>query len=251
MCGPDSGPGERDASGEPALTVELLAELQAGLLDDDTAARVRARVRADPDAAQTLRGLNRVRRDVAALGADTAPVPPAVVTRIGAALRGAVPPVSSGSPAAHAARPGHRPARLAVTLAGLAATAVAIGLGTAALVATPSPAPSTPTTAQHITVTRPLAVIPLSDPQILALLDRAADYGELTDPRRRASCLSGLGYPVSAAILAAQPIEVTGRPAELLVLPGAAPGTLTVLAVASSCSSADTGLLAERVVHRP
>jgi hypothetical protein len=251
MCGRDSDPGEQDASAEPALTVELLAELQAGLLDDDTAARVRARVRADPDAAQTLRGLNRVRRDVAALGAHPPdPAPAGVVARVGAALRSAAPPDPS-SPAAHAARPGNTRARLAVALAGLAATAAAIGVGAAALVTTPSPAPSTPTTAQHITVTRPLAVIPLSDPQIFALLARAPDYGELTDPQRRASCLSGLGYPASAALLAAQPIELTSRPAELLVLPGTAPDTLAVLAVAPSCSSADTGLLAQRVVHRP
>ena len=54
------------------LTVELLADLQAGLLDDDAAARVRSRIRADPEAAAILRALNRARRDVAAAGTDPA-----------------------------------------------------------------------------------------------------------------------------------------------------------------------------------
>ena len=73
-----------DQAADPPLTVELLADLQAGLLDDDTAARVRRQVRADPEAEATLRALNQVRRDVAAVGADptSAPdAPPDVIAR--------------------------------------------------------------------------------------------------------------------------------------------------------------------------
>ena len=61
---------------DPPLTVELLADLQAGLLDDDAAARVRKQVRTDPHAQDILRALNQVRRDVAAAGA-MAPAPDA------------------------------------------------------------------------------------------------------------------------------------------------------------------------------
>ncbi len=42
---------ERD---DPPLTVDSLADLQAGLLDDNTAARLRNKVRTDPDAQQTM-----------------------------------------------------------------------------------------------------------------------------------------------------------------------------------------------------
>ena len=55
---------------DPPLTVELLADLQAGLLDDHTATRVRRRVRTDPPAAATLGALHRVRSDVAAARPD-------------------------------------------------------------------------------------------------------------------------------------------------------------------------------------
>ncbi|ORA36741.1 hypothetical protein BST20_15135 [Mycobacterium branderi] len=136
-------------------------------------------------------------------------------------------------------------------VAGLAAAGVAVALGTAALVSEPAGTPSSPITAEHITVSRPPAAIPLSDTQILALLDRPPDYGPLDDPQRRGSCLTGLGYAASVRVLGARPIEITGRPGVLLVLPGDTPDAVTALAVAPACSAADTGLLADRSVPRP
>jgi len=234
-------------SADPPLTVELLADLQAGLLDDDDAARVRRQVRADPDAQATLHALNRVRADIAALGAAPAPEPPpAVATRISAALR-------SGGGAAHSARPQIRPARLIAGVAGAGAVVAAIGLGTAALVNAPTPVPSTQITAEHITVSEtsaPPMAIPLSQVQILGLLDRSPEYGPLSDPARRASCLSGLGYPASTRVLGAQPIDINARPGVVLVLPGESPDSLTVFAVALNCSAADTGLLVSTQVPR-
>ncbi|BBZ11412.1 hypothetical protein [Mycobacterium branderi] len=151
----------------------------------------------------------------------------------------------------HAARPGSRPLRVMAAVAGLAAAGVAVALGTAALVSEPAGTPSSPITAEHITVSRPPAAIPLSDTQILALLDRPPDYGPLDDPQRRGSCLTGLGYAASVRVLGARPIEITGRPGVLLVLPGDTPDAVTALAVAPACSAADTGLLADRSVPRP
>lgn len=240
---------------DPPLTVELLADLQAGLLDDDAAARVRRHVRADPDAAAMLRALNRVRSDVAAVGADPASAPetpPAVAARISAALRSAS--NSSTGGAAHSARPHMRPARLIAGVAGACAVLAAIGLGTAALVNAPAPTPSTQKTAEHITVSTPPMVIPLSQAQLLGLLDRSPDYGPpggpLNDPARRASCLTGLGYPASTRVLGARPIDINARPGVLLVLPGDTPDNLVVFAVALNCSAADTGLLASTQIPR-
>ena len=233
---------ERD---DPPLTVDSLADLQAGLHDDNTAARLRNKVRTDPDAQQTMAALNRVRGDVAALSSDGSSAPevdPAVVNRIGAALR-----------AQHAVRRGGLPrsARLAVALTGLTAVAVAAWLGTRALITAPASTTSRPTTIEHITVSRPPESIPLSDQQILALLDHAPDFGPLTDPHRRASCLSGLGYPANARVLGARPIDIAGHPAVLLLLPGDAPAAVKAVAVAPTCSAANTGLSADRIVTRP
>jgi hypothetical protein len=249
-------PGESDDAGHDSpLTVDDLADLQAGLLDDDTAARLRKKVRADPDAQQTIDALNRVRRDVAALGTDASSAPavaPAVVDGIGAALRTRRPEPDRSRPA-HTVRSSRLPrsARIAVAVAGLAAAVVAVWLGTVALITTPTPTPSRPTTVEHITVSRPPVMIPMSDRQILTLLDRRPDFGPLSDPQRRASCLTGLGYPADARVLGARQVEITGRAAVLLLLPGDTPGAVTALAVAPTCSSADTGLLADRIVKRP
>ncbi|BBX75612.1 hypothetical protein H7H78_13230 [Mycobacterium shinjukuense] len=245
------GAAENRADGGPPLTVELLAELQAGLLDDEAAARVRRQIRADPEAAGMLRALHQVRRDVAAVGADptSAPEVPADVTAgVLAALRSAAPGRSPS--AAHAVRPRPRVLRVIAGVAGLSAAAAAIGLGTTALLHAPPPAPTAPPTAQHITVSTPAPAIPLSQADILALLDRAPDYGPLADPSRRASCLSGLGYPASTRVLGARPIEINARPGVLLVVPGDAPDSVTVFAVAPNCSAADTGLLASTTVAR-
>ncbi|MEK0736652.1 hypothetical protein OSH86_16470, partial [Mycobacterium ulcerans] len=83
---------EDETDTDPALTVELLADLQAGLLDDETAAQVRRRIRTDPEAAATLEALQRVRRDVAQAGTDTSGLgdpPPHLPTRITDAVRSA------------------------------------------------------------------------------------------------------------------------------------------------------------------
>ncbi|BBZ46602.1 hypothetical protein [Mycobacterium parmense] len=245
-------PDQGAAGADPALTVEQLADLQAGLLDDDAAARVRRRVRDDPHAQGVLAALNQVRRDVAALGVDaaSAPEPPApVVEEISAALRSAGARPRGG--AVHSARPHVRPVRLVAAVTGSCALLAAIGFGTAALLRAPQPAPSAPVTAEHITVSTPPMAVPLSPAEIVALTRHDPDYGPLHDPSRRASCLSGLGYPASAQVLGARPVAVNARPGVLLVLPGDTPQNLAVFVVSLNCNAADTGLLASTGIPRP
>ena len=243
----ENGPADHGSAGaDPPLTAEVLADLQAGLLDDDAAARVRRRVRADPQAQRILRALNQVRRDVAALGADPGAAPDAP------------PPGGSRGSGSHLARPHIRPAKAFAGIAGVCAVVAAIAVGTAALINAPAPTPSTPATAEHITVSTPPPVIPLSQAQILALLDGNPDYGPLAgplssplnDPPRRASCLTGLGFPASTRVLGAKPVEINARPGVLLVLPGDTPNELAVFAVALNCNAADTGLLANTQIPR-
>ena len=233
---------------EPPLTVELLADLQAGLLDDQSAARLRQRVRNDPEAQRMLQALNRVRCDVATLGADPPPdVPTDITARISAALES----VEAAPPAGHSARPRARPGRMVAAVAGVAAILAAVGVGTAALITAPEPAPSTQVTAEHITVSTPPMVIPLSQDEIRGLLGQSPDYGPLGDPARRASCLTGLGYPAATQVLGARQVEINARPGVVLVLAGDSPHSLAVYAVALNCNAADTGLLANTEIPRP
>jgi len=87
--------------------------------------------------------------------------------------------------------------------------------------------------------------------ELVDLLNRRPDYGPLDDPARRASCLSGLGYPASTQVLGGRPVEINARPGIVLVLPADTPGNLAVFAVALNCSAADTGLLADTQIPRP
>ena len=249
--------------GEPAdapITPGLLADLQAGLLDGATAARLRHRARADPAAAGQLAALARVRRDLERLGADESSAPAvtaAVTARVGAALQAAHrPPLDhqvvgdTTGTAAHSLRRSVPRWRRLQLLAGLCAALLAAGLGALMLVRPPSQAPSTGPTAERITVPPPRD-FPLSETQVIGLLSATPDYGPLGDPLRRAGCLNGLGYPTTTRVLGARPVDVHGRPGVVMVLPGDTPAALVALVVAVNCSSADTGLLAETLVRRP
>ncbi len=254
MDGGVDGDGDR---GDGAVSLDALADLQAGLLDDHTAARLRRRARTDPDVARGLAALDRVRRDVARLGGDAASapeVPAALVARIGAGLAArATPPndvvPARGSDAAHA--PGAR-LRTVAAATGLGAVIAAGVIGTAMLTRSAPHRPlATGPTASSMKVPRPQGGVPLPDEQILALLDVPPDLVGLTDPQRRASCLSGLGYRVSSPVLGARPLAVRGRPGMLLLLPGDVPKRIDAVVVAPDCSAVDTGLLARTTVSRP
>jgi anti-sigma factor RsiW len=237
---------DNDAGAEPGpITPERLADLQAGLLDDATAAALRQRVRTDPEAAATLAALDQVRRDLAQIGADesSAPdVPVEVSARIGAALR-----EERGTPA-HSARPTPR-WQLVALVAGVGAAIVGAVVGGLMLTRDPAPTWSLGPTAES--VTRPATELPLSNPQIVGLLSQRPDYGPLADPAQRASCLSALGYSGATAVLGARPVDMDGRPAVLIVLPANTPQTVLALVVEPDCNAAHSGLLANTLVTRP
>jgi hypothetical protein len=248
-----------DTDGAQApIPVPWLANLQAGLFDDDTAAVIRRRVRGDPESARRMDALDRVRRDLADLGTESASAPdaPAEVTaRVAAALRSEPPPAnlvvgSSPATATHAVRESGVRFRLVAAAIGVGAALIAAGVGTVMLLDTPAKTKTADPTAERITVSRPPA-LPMTDPEVLALLNTPPDLGPLADPQRRASCLSGLGYPTSAAVLGARPLAVGAVSGVLVLLPGQAPRAVNAIVVRLNCSSVDTGLLAERVVIRP
>jgi hypothetical protein len=126
----------------------------------------------------------------------------------------------------------------------------AVAVGTVSLLDEPDSTPTAPVTADHITVSTPVPVIPMSDSEIRDLTRRPPDFGALANPSQRASCLGGLGYPANEPVLGAQPVEVNARPGVLLVMRGDTPDTVVAYAVALNCSAADTGLLATTAIPR-
>lgn len=247
----DGGAGrEADPQGDPdapALTPAVLADLQAGLLDDTTAARVRHRVRSDPAAVRILTHLDSVQRDLTRLATDehSAPDVPADVTvRIGAALRRA-----SGAPGHTVARPSLTRTHRITVAVGLIAAGAAVIVGALMLTRAPERTfPAGPTASQ---ITVPTPGFPIPEAELRALLSTPADLGALTDPQRLASCLAGLGHSPTERVLGGRAQHVGGRPAVVLVLPGPTAGRVSAVVVSPSCSAADTGLVSRTVLDRP
>ena len=242
MVPDDSTPATPDPADEP-VSLEQLAELQAGLLDDDAAARLRRRIRDDPELARHYAALDQVRRDVAGLQASSpADIPSEVSTQVTSALRGASGPT-------HSARPPHR--RRVAALIGLAAVAIAIAVGTVvALDESEQPPPAAGPTAEYLKAPRHTGM-PLADHQIVELLSHPPIFGPLADPDRRAACLRGLGYAGDTAILGATPVEAAGIEQVLLLLPATAPRTVMALLVTAGCNASDAGLIADAAIARP
>ncbi|VEG47195.1 putative alanine rich protein [Mycolicibacterium flavescens] len=193
--------------------------------------------------------VERVRRGLAELAhdEDSAPdVPAGVTARIGAALRAADDPHHAVE------RPRLRRMHVLGLVAGLAAVTAGVIIGTSTLVRDPAPRFSQPwPTAERITVPRRPSAFPLTGPQLAGLLSAPPDYGPLSDPRRRAACLEGLGHPATTPVLGALPVELTGRPAVVLLLPAGPGADILAVAVDAACHAAHGGLLAETVVARP
>ncbi|MCG7609650.1 hypothetical protein [Mycobacterium sp. CnD-18-1] len=232
------------------IPADLLADLQAGLLDDATAADVRRRVRTDPvagpQARSNLAALDRVRRDLRELGADSQsapPVPAEVSARLSEVLRAEPAP----------APPARRWKSLAAVAGVTAATAAAV-LGVAVLLHPADEVASTRVSLGQITVSPPRSGVGLSETQILGLLSKPPDLGPLTDAKRRTACLTALGYPTGIAILGAEPIEAAGQPGVLVVVPPNPPDppeSVVAMVLPADCAAGHTGPLAQTVVKRP
>ncbi|MCX8555466.1 hypothetical protein OS121_10235 [Mycolicibacterium mucogenicum] len=239
-----------DEQADQSVSLEQLADLQAGLLDDATAARLRRRIRDDPALARRYAELEQVRRDVHDLAEDTTAtdLPADATARIGSALRDAGPQparhtVVPGRPAGHGARSA-RPAGVAAAV-GL----IAVGIG-AVVVLSGSDEPariSAGPKAASLTVQRQ-AGMPWPDRQILGLRTRPPELGTLAAPERLRSCLAGLGYAPTTAVLGAATLTMHDRAQVLLLLPKADGGAVMALVVSPRCNEADAGLIADAVI---
>lgn len=252
--------------GRAPLTLELLAELHAGVFDEPLAAQLRRRVTADPQAAAMLAALDATVADLAALPHQrTAPIPESVARRLDTALAteraGTGPPLDAGwagaaSPAlvadmTSAVRRRHRAGWAGVAVLAVAAAAT----GVVALSGVPDSAGAPLAgdaldSAIGIQAAEPLAVTGSNPASLHSALDqalKAQDYGPLSSPQRLRNCLAahGGGAPQGA-------LEVTyaGSRGVLLVLPTDRPAQVRLLVVGPSCNSADPSRIADHLLTR-
>lgn len=147
-------------------------------------------------------------------------------------------------------RPALRWRRVAAVTGALAGV-LALGIGLFALSADedatgPGFARVQETSARHLTART--SAMPLTDPQILHLLQRPPDLGPLVDPQR---CLNSLDQPAGTRILGAAPVTLGTRAAVLLILPAPDPSSIIAVVVAPDCPDGGTAVLARTVLARP
>jgi hypothetical protein len=229
--------------GRPWPGRDLLADLDAGVLDDDRAAQVRAAAAEDARATAVLAAFAATRADLAALPEPD--VPAGVAARWDAALaaeagrreaegpEGPVAATETGTALGRLVR--YRPA-----LAAAAVLAVALVAGLLLL------RPGVPGPDRL-----PLERVDLVAAGRAAL--GATDAGELADPARRAACLAVVAPPgvwADAPFLGGRRVDLDGRQGVLLALGSGELGRFHVVVVDPGCGPAGGQLLGWEVIGR-
>ncbi|RLK60215.1 hypothetical protein [Actinokineospora cianjurensis] len=248
----DEHRGTRGPEGPP-WSVDLLADLHAGVLDPAQSARLWARVNVDPEAKAVIDALNSVQAGLGELAVAPAPPMPAhLAARLDAALDGEARRAFGGVAVQDPPRPGVAPVldmaearrkrgrRTAwgVGLLTAAAAAVAIGYGVLPKtqetggIAEPVPSAQLPDEA-------PLAVSRGNVGEVAGKLTtgKTKDYGPLKDEAGLKKCLSSNGFDAKVAPLGVRPVTYDGKAAVMAVLlvPGDN-GRLQVLVVQPDCT---------------
>ena len=247
--------------GEPPLSLDVLADLHAGALPDDVAARLWPRVRADPAADAMLTALDATRADLADL--TTAPPPPMpadFAARLDAAINAEVQSRAAAGIAPvvdiNAARDRPRRAkrdpkqtrRLALTASLVGVAAALIG---AAIVVLPGLGSSPPSTSQNAGGA-PTSQLSVNSGQLgsvaLAQALHKSDYGPLTNPQQLSGCLKANGQDPNEKPVGAMQITLDGKPGTLLVLTTGVLAQYRLLVVGPSCSATSSATLANQVI---
>jgi hypothetical protein len=236
---------------DPPWSVDLLSDLHAGVLDEETANALRPRVEADPDARAVLEALDATLADLASL--PPIPMPADVAARIDAALAAEAGGVQTPVVSLNAAR--QRRKRLGWGAGVLVAAAAAVGVAVLVVpgaktgsqeVAAPAPTP-TRSANGGTSNSAPLPYIRGQNfgPVIGDVL-KAQNYGPLENQDTLAGCLKGGNIPASKP-LGVSPINLDDRSAVMAILPGGRPGAFRIVVLDPKTCGPDNpnGVLAD------
>ncbi|SDN25757.1 hypothetical protein [Allokutzneria albata] len=253
----------------PPWSVDLLADLHAGVLDVDIAAELRPRVERDPEARAVLAALDATTADLAAL--PPVAMPPEVSARIEAAIqqevRAAMANVGLQVPEPGSAQRGNvvsldearRRRRKQLGWGGgvLAAAAAVFGIAVMTL-----PGNTTVGTPQAQPGASPSSSAPGPGDGSLTLKDSdlatvppglvgGGDLGPLSDKARLTACLQANGYPATTQLLGARQVTLDGKQGVLLMMGDPTlPGRQRLLVVGPNCAAGNPDKIAERTVGR-
>ncbi|MEU4801503.1 hypothetical protein [Actinosynnema sp. NPDC023587] len=214
----------------PPWSVDLLADLHAGVLDPGSEAELRSAVAEDPEAQAVLAALDATLDDLHNL--PPIPMPRQVADRIDAALAAEARPVA---PVVDLAAK-RRKKQLGWGAGLLAAAAVGVGVvvvSTQGDTVAPPPGdqvalPTSPSTRPAPGDGAPLAVKGNDFGPVFGDVLKAQNYGPLENQDKLAGCLRG-GDIVGSKPLGVSPITLDGRDAVMAILPGGKPGAFQIV----------------------
>ncbi|HKS48803.1 MAG TPA: hypothetical protein VJT49_27585 [Amycolatopsis sp.] len=247
----------------PSWSVDLLAELHAGVLEDTQAEQLWSRVQDDPEGRAVIDALEATRADLASLASAPAPrMPDDVAARIDAALvreAGQALSTFAPQPAAGAGlapvvgieaarrrrnkRAGWITGVIAVAAAAVVAVAIALPKGS-------SDGPSSAAPPQ-VGQQAPLAL--RSDHPEAAvgqLSSGTMDYGPLGSADRLDACLRAAGFAPTADPIGVRPGTVDGQQAVLVLLTTGQLARFRLVAFAPGCGAGNAGVLLDKVVGK-
>ncbi|WP_277682102.1 hypothetical protein [Saccharomonospora azurea] len=265
----------------PPWSVDVLADLHAGVLDEQDAAELWPRVNADPDARAIIDALESTTSDLSGFAdLDVVPMPADVASRIDAALererqaqapgsstavtpptQPTQPPQPPQSPAqgsnvvsldAARARRNKRLGWGAGFLAAAAAVVAAVlvvvpGTGTDQggdnLAQPPAPEPSS-----GAGNAPPVAVDSGNVSAAIGDISGVRDFGPLENEQRLDACLEANGVDPAVQPVGFRPVTVDGEQAVVVLLTTGQRGQLRVLALAPDCGPEDPGTLMDETV---
>jgi hypothetical protein len=236
----------------PPWSVDVLADLHAGVLDEAESASLWPLVTADPQAREVLAALDATLEDLHGIQDIPAPaMPPEFAARLDSALAAeaaqaaARPPAEQSAPAqvielAKARR--RRNNRL-----GWAGGVVAVAAAVAAVVLVvgqPRGAGGQPVAAAP---SQSASSGPLDMSMALAAIGKS-DYGPLADPARLSACLAVNGQDPDRKPAGAAQLTLNGKPGTLLVLTTGHTAQFRLLVVGPGCAVGNPDTLANAVV---
>jgi hypothetical protein len=247
----------------PPWSVDVLADLHAGVLDDTQAAQLWPLVDADPEARVILDALDATRADLSSLAdAPAPPMPAEFAARLDAALaaeaaatfprqRTATAPEQAGSGDAQvvdlAAARRRRNKRLGWAAGVLTAAAAAVVAVTVAIPNT-APQPGTPNVA---------APAP-SGPSVgddgagaQALVGKAIgvrDFGPLQNEDRLDACIAAAGLDPKVRPEGIRPVNVGGRAGVMIILTTGKLAQFRLVAFGADCGPGNPAVLFDKVV---
>lgn len=239
----------------PSWSVDVLADLHAGVFDDAEAQRIWPQVLADPSAMAVIEALDSTRNDLSALrDAPAPPMPAEVAARIDAALAAqrpqrAIPPPADRERIAPVVDLGaarrKRNRLLGLGGAGLltaaAAVAAAVMLGTGNEIGGD-----------------PYGVSPGGRPPVALHGDdvgpalgktlNVVDYGPLKNEARLTECIRANGLDPEVRPIGVRPVTIDGKPAVLVVFTTGELAKYRMVAFPPDCGSDNKGTLVDKTV---